>query len=210
MRFLLQPFEADRQAGWPFWFHARFFAVFFFCLGAFCLNSCLRNFLHLCVRRGVLALVLIYLFCGQDLWAQQASNAAVANVVPWNAVGPAGGDARAIAAVPGQPSHLYLGTTCSWLYESLDAGATWHRLFNLGRRGAMHARLRRCRDSPAISTWGQPAAGCMNRWTQAPHGIGLPSWTRRTTWFWITLLWTPQIVPRFLWPDGGALTVACG
>src|ERR1017187_9196914 len=131
MRFLLQPFEADRQAGWPFWFHARFFAVFFFCLGAFCLNSCLRNFLHLCVRRGVLALVLIYLFCGQDLWAQQASNAAVANVVPWNAVGPAGGDARAIAAVPGQPSHLYLGTTSSWLYESLDAGATWRRLAKL-------------------------------------------------------------------------------
>lgn len=95
------------------------------------MNSCLRNFLHLCIRRGVLALVLIYLFFGQGLWARQASNAAVANVVPWNAVGPAGGDARAIAAVPGQPSHLYLGTTSSWLYESLDAGATWRRLAKL-------------------------------------------------------------------------------
>ena len=95
------------------------------------MNSCLRNFLHLCVRRGVLALVLIYLFFGQGLCAQQASNAAVANIAPWSAVGPAGGDARAIAAVPGQPSHLYLGTTSSWLYESLDAGATWRRLAKL-------------------------------------------------------------------------------
>src|ERR1017187_10348810 len=50
---------------------------------------------------------------------------------PWSAVGPAGGDARAFAAVPGQPHHLYLGTTNSWLYESLDGGASWHRLSKL-------------------------------------------------------------------------------
>ncbi len=49
----------------------------------------------------------------------------------WHAVGPAGGDARAIASVPGEPSHLYLGTTNSWIYESLDAGASWHRLAKL-------------------------------------------------------------------------------
>jgi photosystem II stability/assembly factor-like uncharacterized protein len=47
---------------------------------------------------------------------------------PWNTVGPAGGDARAFAPVPGQPSHLYLGTLTGWLYESLDEGASWHRL----------------------------------------------------------------------------------
>ena len=46
----------------------------------------------------------------------------------WSAVGPAGGDARAIAAVPGQPSHLYLGTTDSWIFESVDQGASWRRL----------------------------------------------------------------------------------
>jgi len=46
----------------------------------------------------------------------------------WSSVGPDGGDARAFAAVPGDPSHLYLGTTNSWLYESMDAGASWHRL----------------------------------------------------------------------------------
>ena len=49
----------------------------------------------------------------------------------WRAVGPAGGDARAFAAVPGQPHHLYLGTTNSWLYESLDGGSSWHRLAKL-------------------------------------------------------------------------------
>ena len=46
----------------------------------------------------------------------------------WSPVGPPGGDARAFAAVPGDPSHLYLGTTNSWLYESNDSGASWHRL----------------------------------------------------------------------------------
>ena len=50
----------------------------------------------------------------------------------WNAVGPAGGDARAFAAVPGQPNHLYLGTTDSWIYESVDQGSSWHRLAKLG------------------------------------------------------------------------------
>jgi len=46
----------------------------------------------------------------------------------WSAVGPAGGDARAIAPVPGQPDHLFLGSINSWIYESQDRGATWHRL----------------------------------------------------------------------------------
>lgn len=48
-------------------------------------------------------------------------------------VGPDGGDARAFASVPGDPAHLYLGTTNSWLYESRDEGATWHRLAKLDR-----------------------------------------------------------------------------
>jgi photosystem II stability/assembly factor-like uncharacterized protein len=46
----------------------------------------------------------------------------------WSAVGPDGGDARSFAAVPGQPSHIYLGTTHGWIYESFDRGSTWHRL----------------------------------------------------------------------------------
>ena len=49
----------------------------------------------------------------------------------WNPVGPDGGDARAITFVPGQPGHLYLGTTNSLVYESADDGANWHRLARL-------------------------------------------------------------------------------
>ncbi len=49
----------------------------------------------------------------------------------WIPSGPDGGDARAFAAVPGEPRHLYLGTTNSWVYESLDAGASWQRLARL-------------------------------------------------------------------------------
>jgi photosystem II stability/assembly factor-like uncharacterized protein len=63
------------------------------------------------------------LFCLSALHAQAA----------FTVVGPDGGDARAFASVPGQPNHLYLGTTNSWLYESLDEGATWHRVAKLDR-----------------------------------------------------------------------------
>ncbi len=70
---------------------------------------------------------LVYLFLGLSclpaLHAQPA----------FTVIGPDGGDARAFASVPGQPNHLYLGTTNSWLYESLDEGATWHRLAKLDR-----------------------------------------------------------------------------
>jgi len=67
--------------------------------------------------------VFLCLFCLPALQAQGA----------FTVVGPDGGDARAFASVPGQPKHLYLGTTNSWLYESLDGGATWHRLAKLDR-----------------------------------------------------------------------------
>jgi len=49
----------------------------------------------------------------------------------WTSGGPDGGDARALAAVPAEPEHLYLGSTTSWLYESQDEGASWHRLAKL-------------------------------------------------------------------------------
>jgi photosystem II stability/assembly factor-like uncharacterized protein len=63
------------------------------------------------------------LFCLPALHAQAA----------FTVVGPDGGDARAFASVPGEPHHLYLGTTNSWLYESIDEGATWRRLAKLDR-----------------------------------------------------------------------------
>jgi photosystem II stability/assembly factor-like uncharacterized protein len=65
--------------------------------------------------------------CLRNLHAQES----------WSAVGPAGGDARALTAVPGDPSHLYLGTTTSWLYESTDAAASWHRLAKMPGSNAL-------------------------------------------------------------------------
>lgn len=76
-------------------------------------------------RRAVLAQILIasIAFC---VAAGARGEAA------WNAVGPAGGAARAFAAEPGHPHHLYLGTTTGWIYESRDGGASWHHLARLG------------------------------------------------------------------------------
>ncbi len=50
----------------------------------------------------------------------------------WPAIGPNGGDARSFAADPTNPSHLYLGTANSWIYQSHDGGAHWTRLAQLG------------------------------------------------------------------------------
>ena len=84
--------------------------------------NCLRNCFHLFFSVRVLARVSLFvLFAVSGLAAQ----------TPWTAIGPMGGDARAFAAVPGEPHHLYLGTTNSWLYESVDGGASWHRLSKL-------------------------------------------------------------------------------
>jgi hypothetical protein len=46
----------------------------------------------------------------------------------WRSIGPYGGDARAFAAVPGKPQHLYLGDTDTWIFESQDGGSKWTRL----------------------------------------------------------------------------------
>jgi photosystem II stability/assembly factor-like uncharacterized protein len=83
-----------------------------------------RNCLDLLHRRATIThviAVILFVLAGLKLAAQ----------APWTTVGPAGGDARAFAPVSGQPNHLYLGTTNSWVYESLDQGSTWHRLAKL-------------------------------------------------------------------------------
>ncbi len=80
-------------------------------------------FHSLCPRGGLARAALFFLLAiaAERLPAQ----------APWDAVGPPGGDARAFAAVPAQPDHLYLGTTNSWIYESVDEGVSWHRLAKL-------------------------------------------------------------------------------
>jgi photosystem II stability/assembly factor-like uncharacterized protein len=86
--------------------------------------SRLRCLLKKSRRGGVPAQVLFFLVFFLGVPGAPAQNA-------WTVVGPAGGDARALAAVPGPPKHLLLGTTNSWLYESMDEGANWHRLAKL-------------------------------------------------------------------------------
>ena len=56
---------------------------------------------------------------------------------PWTVVGPDGGDARSLEAVTGDPNHLYMGTTNSWIYESTDKGASWHRLARLDKSNSL-------------------------------------------------------------------------
>jgi photosystem II stability/assembly factor-like uncharacterized protein len=86
------------------------------------------NRLHVCLdlfrRPGVFAqkaLFVLLAFAAPGLAAQ----------AHWSVLGPAGGDARSFAAVPGHPNHLYLGAINSWIYESLDGGASWRRLAKL-------------------------------------------------------------------------------
>ena len=72
-------------------------------------------------------LFLAFLTCSTTALAESA----------WSVVGPAGGDARSFASFPGEPDHLLLGTTNSWIYESLDEGASWHRLAKLGNQDGL-------------------------------------------------------------------------
>src|ERR1700691_2912334 len=46
----------------------------------------------------------------------------------WRAMGPAGGDVRALASDPAHPEVLYLGTTDGAIFASRDAGADWQQL----------------------------------------------------------------------------------
>lgn len=83
-------------------------------------------------RLTTLTPVILFLFF---LLAFTDSRTAAQSV--WSPVGPAGGDARAFAAVPGQPNHIYLGTTTSWVYESTDGGANWQRLARIDGSDAL-------------------------------------------------------------------------
>jgi len=64
-------------------------------------------------------------FCGTGANAQQ-----------WHAVGPYGGDARSFAYSPAAPSHILLGTTNSWVYETDDA-QHWTRLSKIAANDSM-------------------------------------------------------------------------
>jgi ligand-binding sensor domain-containing protein len=75
--------------------------------------------------RGFYRLSIVCLFGLVSLQARAAA---------WFPFGPDGGDARAFAADPKEPAHLYLGAANGWIYQSHDGGGTWERLARVGQR----------------------------------------------------------------------------
>src|SRR5580692_6329705 len=58
----------------------------------------------------------------------------ISYALSWFPFGPYGGDARAFATDPHDHTHLYLGTTNGWLYETRNGGASWTRVAQVGKR----------------------------------------------------------------------------
>jgi photosystem II stability/assembly factor-like uncharacterized protein len=81
---------------------------------------------------SLLSTLLLSLFTGLTLAVGPARAESHAQPVLWRSIGPYGGDARAFAAVPGEPGHLYLGDTDNWIFETRDGGASWERLSRVG------------------------------------------------------------------------------
>jgi photosystem II stability/assembly factor-like uncharacterized protein len=81
----------------------------------------------------------------------------------WRAMGPAGGDVRALASDPAHPSTLYLGTTDGGIFASRDAGVDWEQLGVVGesRNAVVTSIIVDPRDSARIyaSTWTRESAG---------------------------------------------------
>src|SRR5271163_3509991 len=93
---------------------------------------------------------------------------AVALAVPaqaqvWQAMGPAGGDVRALASDPAHPGVLYLGTADGAVFASLNAGADWQPLGLVGGNSdaVVTAIIVDPRDSARFyaATWTREAAG---------------------------------------------------
>ncbi len=59
---------------------------------------------------------------------------ASSHAVSWFPFGPDGGDVRAFAVDPTDHTHLFLGTSTGWMYESHDEGQEWKRLAKVGSR----------------------------------------------------------------------------
>jgi len=76
--------------------------------------------------------LMLCLFSGLTLAVAAPLAESQTRPVMWRSIGPYGGDARAFAAVPGEPGHLYLGDTDNWIFESRDDGASWQRLSRVG------------------------------------------------------------------------------
>jgi photosystem II stability/assembly factor-like uncharacterized protein len=76
-------------------------------------------------RRRLFLLVLVF-----SCVAVQQS---FAKVPEWLSIGPDGGDARSFAADPSNSSHIFLGTTNGWIYQTSNNGISWRPLARLSK-----------------------------------------------------------------------------
>jgi photosystem II stability/assembly factor-like uncharacterized protein len=90
-------------------------------------------------------------------------SAVTAQAQVWQAMGPAGGDVRALATDPAHPELLYLGTTDGAIFTSRAAGADWEPLGVVGENhnAVVTAILVDPRNSARlyVATWTREAAG---------------------------------------------------
>ena len=81
----------------------------------------------------------------------------------WQAIGPAGGDVRALASDPAHSEVLYMGTTDGAIFLSRNAGADWQQLGVAGenQNAVVTAIIVDPRDSARLyaATWTREAAG---------------------------------------------------
>src|SRR5271169_3519868 len=83
----------------------------------------------------------------------------------WQAVGPAGGDVRALASDPSHPEMLYLGTTDGAIFASRDGGADWEQGGAVGEN--QEAVITAIIVDPRNSAWLYAAT-----WTRETAGEG--------------------------------------
>jgi photosystem II stability/assembly factor-like uncharacterized protein len=96
-------------------------------------------------------------------WVFACSGARPVQAQVWRAMGPAGGDVRALASDPAHPEVVYLGTTDGAIFASRDAGADWQQLGAAGenQNAVVTAIIVDPRDSARLyaATWTREAAG---------------------------------------------------
>ena len=108
-------------------------------------------------RRPTLAFAFVFSILALSPAAQAASASTAASIHPtaldavgWRLVGPfRAGWGTAVAGIPEQPDTFYFGAAGGGVWKTIDAGRTWHPIFEHGRR-PRSARSRSRRSNPKV------------------------------------------------------------